>query len=387
MDFELSSEQRMILEYGDRVAQRFDRRYWMSYAEKHEPPKELFEQIAADGFLGLMVPEAYGGGGQGMLEMALFMEGLSNNGIPLLSLVVNSTMSLALIAMHGTEEQKQKYLPAACRGEIKFCFAITEPDAGSNTIEISTLARREGRGFRLKGQKTFITDADAADYALVVARTRPHSEVARKTDGFTLFILDMRRPGVSKTAIPVSIPMPESQWQLFFDDVELAEGDALGTVDDGFRILFDTLNPERIILSALCVGIGRYALRRAVGYASERKVFNKVPIGAYQGLQHPLAAAHAEVELAGLMTHKAAWAFDRRLPAGEYANMAKYAAAEAGIHAVDAAIQCFGGNGFTKEYGMFDLYPMVRLLRTAPLNREMVLNYIGEKVMGLPRSY
>lgn len=387
MNFEISTEQRMILEYGDRIAEQYDRRYWMSYAEKHQTPKELNDQIAADGFVGLMVPEAYGGSGQGMLEMALFMEGLSNNGIPLLSLVVNSTMSLALIAMHGTEEQKQKYLPPACRGESKFCFAITEPNAGSNTIEITTLARREGSKFRLTGQKTFITDADSSDFALVVARTRPHTEVSRKTDGFTLFIMDMKKKGVSKTVIPVSIPMPESQWQLFFDDVELSEADVLGTIDEGFKILFDTLNPERIILAALCSGIGRYALRRAVEYAKDRKVFNKVPIGSYQGLAHPLAIAHTEVELASLMTRKAAWAFDQRQPAGEYANMAKYAAAEAGIHAVDQAVQCFGGNGFTKEYGIFDLYPMVRLLRTAPLNREMVLNYIGEKVMGLPRSY
>jgi acyl-CoA dehydrogenase len=387
MNFELNTEQRMILEYGDKVSQQFDRRYWMKYAELHQPPKELMEQVAADGFLGLMVPETYGGAGQGMMEMALFMEGLANNGIPLLSLVVNSTMSMALIAMHGTEEQKQKYLPAACRGEIKFCFAITEPDAGSNTMEITSIARRDGKGFKLKGQKTYITDADSADYALVVSRTKPHTEVSRKTDGFTLFIMDMKKKGVSKTVIPVSIPMPESQWQLFFDDVELSEADALGTIDDGFKILFDTLNPERIILSALCVGVGRFALRKAVAYANERKLFNKVPIGAYQGLQHPLAVAYSEIEMAGLMTHKAAWAFDNHLPAGEFANMAKYAAAEAGIHAVDASIQCFGGNGFTKEYGMFDLYPMVRLLRTAPLNREMVLNYIGEKVMGLPRSY
>lgn len=387
MNFDLSSEQQMILEYGDRIAQQYDRRYWMTYAEKHQTPKELNAQIAADGFVGLMVPEAYGGGGQGMLEMALFMEGLSNNGIPLLSLVVNSTMSLALIAMHGSEEQKQKYLPPACRGESKFCFAITEPNAGSNTIEITTMARREGGKFRLTGQKTFITDADTSDFALVVARTRSHTEVSRKTDGFTLFILDMKKTGVSKTVIPVSILMPESQWQVFFDDVELSEDDVLGTLDEGFKILFDTLNPERIILAALCTGVGRYALRRAVDYAKDRKVFNKVPIGSYQGLQHPLAIAHTEVELASLMTRKAAWAFDLRLPAGEYANMAKYAAAEAGIHAVDQAIQCFGGNGFTKEYGIFDLYPMVRLLRTAPLNREMVLNYIGEKVMGLPRSY
>ncbi len=388
MDFELSQEQRMIYQYGDNVANKYDRKYWMDYAERHETPKELFRQVADDGFLGMMVPEAYGGAGQGMLEMALFMEGLANNGIPLLSLVVNSTMSLGLIAKHGTEEQKKKYLPSACAGKTKFCFAITEPNAGSNTIEITTLGKPQGPGaFSLSGQKTFITDANTADYALVVARTTPHTLVQRKTDGFTLFIVDMRDKGVEKHLIPMSLPMPESQWQLFFDNVPVTEADALGGVGRGFEILFDTLNPERIILSAMCVGLGRYALGRAVEYANQRRVFSNTPIGAYQGLQHPLAVAKTEIEQAGLMTYKAASTFDRGLPAGEFSNMAKYAGAEAAIHAVDASLQCFGGNGFTKEYGIFDIYPVVRLLRTAPLNRELVLNYIGEKVMGLPRSY
>ncbi len=388
MNFELSNEQRMILEYGDKVSQQFDRRYWMTYADKHQPPKELMAQVASDGFLGLMVPEAYGGAGQGMMEMALFMEGLSNNGIPLLSLVVNSTMSLALIAMHGTEEQKQKYLPAACRGEIKFCFAITEPNAGSNSIEITSIAKSDGKGgFRLNGQKVFITDANCADYAMVVTRTTARADVKKKTDGFTIFMVDMKKKGISKTLIPVAFPVPETQWQVFFDDVALTEADVLGEVGKGFNILFDTLNPERIILSGLCTGVGRFALKKAVAYANDRKVFNNTPIGAYQGVQHPLAMARSEIEMASLMALKAAWAFDQGLPAGEFANMAKYAAAEAGIHAVDSAIQCFGGNGFTKEYGMYDLYGLVRLLRTAPLNREMVLNHIAEHVMGLPRSY
>jgi len=387
MDFELTYEQRMIYEYGDRIAGRFDHKYWRGYAEKQESPKELWQQIADDGFMGLMVPPEYGGGGLGMLEMALFMEGLSNNGIPLLSLVVNSTMSLSLLATYGTEEQKRRYLPDACAGKIKFCFAITEADAGSNSMAITTIARPGAEGFRLNGQKTFITDADTSDYALVVARTKRLQDVTRKTDGFTLFIVDMRQKGVEKHLIPVSIAMPETQWQLFFDDLALTEADVVGRVDRGFDILFDTLNPERIVLSALCTGIGRFALGLAVDYASGRKVFGDTPIGAYQGLQHPLAIARTEVELASLMLRKAAWMFDQKKPAGECSNMAKYAAAEAGIHAVDVSLQCFGGNGFTKEYGIFDLYPLVRLLRTAPISREMVLNFIGEKVMGLPRSY
>ncbi|MDB5840468.1 MAG: acyl-CoA dehydrogenase-like [Herminiimonas sp.] len=387
MDFTLTHEQRMIYEYGDRVSRKYDRRYWMGYAEKNEPPAELYRQITDDGFLGLMVPEEYGGAGQGMTEMTLFMEGLANNGIPLLNLVVGPTMSMGLIAKHGSEEQKRKYLPDGCAGRIKFCFAITEPDAGSNTMMITTMARPDGNGFLLNGQKVFITDAGDADYALVVTRTTASAAVSKKTDGFTLFIVDMKHKGIRKTLIPMSFPIPESQWQLFFDDVPLSPAEALGGIGRGFDILFDTLNPERIILSSLCTGLGRYALGRAVEYSKDRKVFKGTPIGAYQGIQHPLAIARTEIEMASLMTLKAAWAFDHGLPAGEYANMAKYFAAEAGIRAVDNAIQCFGGNGFTKEYGIFDLYPMVRLLRTAPLNREMVLNFIAEKVMGLPRSY
>lgn len=387
MDFDLSHEQRMIYEYGDKIATRFDRKYWMACAEKHEFPAAMYQKVADDGFVGTMVPEAYGGAGLGLLEMALFMEGLSNNGIPLLNLVVGATMSLGFIAKHGSEAQKRTYLPPACRGETRFCFAITEPDAGTNSIRITSVAKRRGERFCLNGQKTFITDADGSDYALVVTRTTPHTEVEHKTDGFTLFIVDLKAKGVVKHLIPMSITAPETQWQLFFDDVELGPEHVVGEIDRGFGILFKSLNPERILVGSIACGIGRYALGRAVEYANERKVFKDVPIGAYQGLQHPLAEARTGIELAALMTHKAAWVFDRAGEAGDFANMAKLAAADAGIRAVDAALQCFGGNGFTKEYGIFDLYPLVRLLKTAPINREMILNYIGEHVMGLPRSY
>jgi acyl-CoA dehydrogenase len=387
MDFDLTHEQRQILEYGDAVAQKYDRKYWMDCAEKRVFPDALYRQVAEDGFVGTMVPEEYGGAGQGMVEMHLFLEGLSNNGIPLLNLVVGATMSLGLIAKYGSEAQKARYLPDACAGKTRFCFAITEPDAGSNTIRTSTIAKKRGNRFALNGQKTFITDAEGSDYALVVTRTTPHTEVQKKTDGFTLFVVDLKAKGIQKQFIPVSIPAPETQWQLFFDDVDLGPDDIIGEVDKGFGILFKSLNPERILVGSICCGLGRYALNRAVAYAKERKVFNDVPIGAYQGLQHPLASARTDVEMASLMTLKAAWIFDQGREAGEFSNMAKLAAADAGTKAVDTALQCFGGNGFTKEYGIFDIYPLVRLLKTAPLNREMILNYIGERVMGLPRSY
>tara|TARA_R110000787_G_scaffold38998_12_gene97892 strand:- start:1252 stop:2415 length:1164 start_codon:yes stop_codon:yes gene_type:complete len=387
MDFSLSNEQNMIYDYGKSLARAFDRKYWMECADAHRFPEEMYKQVATDGFVGTMVPEAYGGAGLGLLEMDLFLESLSDQGIPLLSLVIGATMALGPLGAHGTEEQKQKYLPDACSGKTRFCFAITESGAGTNTIRATTIAKQTPDGrFKLSGEKVFITDFAESDYALVVARTTPHTEVKRKTEGFTLFIVDTKAQGIEARVIPVSIPIPELQYQVFFDDVELGPEHVLGEVGKGFEILFESLNPERVLVGAICTGVGRYAMERAVQYANDRVVFDR-PIGAYQALQHPLAKAKTEIELASLMTRKAAWLFDRGEACGAESNMAKYAAAEAALHAVDASLQCFGGNGFTKEYGIFDIYPMVRLFKTAPLNSEMILNYIGEHVMGLPRSY
>ncbi|MEZ0150912.1 MAG: acyl-CoA dehydrogenase family protein [Candidatus Reddybacter sp.] len=387
MNFSLSDEQNMIYDYGQSLVKSYDRKYWMECADTGRFPEEMYKQVAADGFVGTMVPEAYGGAGLGLVEMDLFMEGLSNQGIPLLSLVIGATMSMAPIGDHGTEEQKQQYLPDACSGKTRFCFAITESGAGTNTIKAATIAKQTPDGrFKLNGNKTFITDFVESDYALVVARTTPHTEVERKTDGFTLFIVDTKAKGVTANEIPVSIPIPELQYEVFFDDVDLGPEHVLGEVGKGFNILFESLNPERVLVGAICTGVGRYAMEKAVEYANDRVVFNG-PIGAYQALQHPLAKAKTEIELASLMTRKAAWLFDRGEACGGESNMAKYAAAEAALHAVDASLQCFGGNGFTKEYGIFDIYPMVRLFKTAPLNSEMILNYIGEHVLGLPRSY
>ncbi|MBV1880348.1 MAG: acyl-CoA/acyl-ACP dehydrogenase [Pseudomonadales bacterium] len=387
MNFDMSEEQRMILAYGDNVAKKYDRTYWMQCAAENRSPRELFDQIAKDGFIGMMVDEEYGGAGLGMMELALLMEGLASNGIPLLSLVVGSGMAMPLLNKHGSEEIKSRLLPDACSGKTKLCFAITEPDAGSNTIKITTTAKAQGDGtYRLNGQKYFISDADDSDYVLLVTRTTPMGETKKKTDGFTLFMVDLKAKGIDMTRIDMSIPVPENQMTLFFDDVVLTDGDIVGEKDKGFQILFDCLNPERILVGAVSTGLGRYALGKAVEYANDRVVF-KGPIGAYQGLQHPLAQAKTEIEMSSLMTYKAAWMFDQGRPAGEYSSYVKYFSAEAACHAVDSSLQCFGGNGFTKEYGIFDIYPMTRLLRTAPLNREMVLNYIGQNVLGLPRSY
>ncbi|MDE0942568.1 MAG: acyl-CoA/acyl-ACP dehydrogenase [Alphaproteobacteria bacterium] len=386
MDFTLSPEQQMIYEYGANVAQKYDHRYWLENARKNKFPDELWHQTAEDGFVGLMIDEAYGGGGLGLLEMALLIEGMSNNGLPLLMYVVGPTMALGHINMHGTEAQKTRYLPDAASGKSIFCFAITESNAGSNSMRMQTVAKPDGDRFKMNGSKTFITGANVSDYAVVVARTTPHDQVKRKTDGFTVFIVDLKAKGVDMHALSMSVVNPEEQFTLFFDDVDLGPEDVLGEVGKGFKILFDLLNPERVTTAAMACGVGRFALERAVEYTSDRVVFNG-PIGAYQGVQHPLAAAKTQIELSSLMMRKAAVQFDLGEEAGPASNMAKYAAAEAGILAVDAALQAHGGNGFTHEYGMYDYYSMVRLLRTAPINRELILNYIGEKVMGMPRSY
>ena len=387
MDFALSHEQQMIYEYGQNLLKDFSREYWVDCAECHEFPTELYKRVAQDGFVGIMVPEEDGGAGLGMVEMMLLQEGLSNVGIPLQSLVVGATMSLGPIGEHGTAEQKQKYLPAGCVGDIRFCFAITEPDAGTNTMRTSTMLTEDGNGgYKLNGRKTFITDAEGSDYMLVVARNVHHGEVERRTDGFTIAIVDTKAPGIEMHPIDVSIPLPEKQYQIFFDDVAVGACDILGELGKGFEILFESLNPERMILASMCCGMGRYAMDRAVEYANDRVVFDR-PIGAYQALQHPLAKGKTEIEMASLMTRKAAWLFDNKQRCGEEANMAKFAASCAAVNAIDASLQCFGGNGFTKEYGVFDLYPFARLLKTAPLNNEMVLNFIAERGMGLPRSY
>ncbi|MDT7944135.1 MAG: acyl-CoA dehydrogenase family protein [Dehalococcoidia bacterium] len=371
------------------LARRYGRAYWLEKAQHGEAPEELWQDLAQGGYLGLTIPEEYGGAGCHLELLAALIEELSADGLPLFMLVLSTAMAHLVLARHGTPQQKATHFPALLRGESRFCFAITEPDAGSNSFNIRTLARREGDSFVISGQKVFISGVDHADHMLVVARTSPREEVADKRQGMGMFIVGTKAEGLQAVAMDTRILITERQFQVFLDRVTVPASALVGEESKGLDVLFDALNPERITVAAMAVGLGRYALAKAVDYARRRVVFN-VPIGAHQGLAHPLAMVATELELAGLMARHAARLFDAgvdRRTVGIYANMAKYAAAEAAIRAVDTAIQVHGGAGFTGEADVITIWPLVRLFRTAPVSREMILNYIAEHHLGLPRSY
>jgi alkylation response protein AidB-like acyl-CoA dehydrogenase len=349
-----------------------------------EPPTELWEALASKGFLGVNLPERYGGGGLGMSALAAVAEEISAAGCSLLLIVVSPAIVGSILVRHGSDAQREEWLPGIAAGTTRVAFAITEPDAGSNSHQISTSATRENGGYRLRGTKTYISGVEDAHAILVVARKR-------EADGSLglplLALVDADAPGLERQHIPTALKAADRQWQLFLDDVVVPEERLIGGESSGLKAAFDGLNPERIMGAAVACGAGRRALKIASEYARERKVWNDVPIGAHQGISHPLAQAKIELELARLMTQKAAALYDAGAPAGEPSNMAKYAAAEAAIRCVDQAIQTHGGNGFALEYGLTDMYWGVRLVRTAPVSREMILNYVAEHSLGLPRSY
>lgn len=387
MDFALTEDQRMIREAVGKLSQRYGRAYFLEKTEKGEDTGELWKELGDSGFLGTLIPEEHGGSALGLVEMELFLESMAEHGMPLLFLVVSSVMGTLALTKHGTDEQKKRFLPDLASGKTKFAFAITEPDAGSNSFRITTKATRVGDCYSLTGRKTYISGADRADYILLVARTTPYDDPALKDKrlGMSLFIVPANAPGLERSRIPVAIEGPESQFLLFLDDVKVPAANRVGPEGAAAAHLFDVLNAERIAVAAFGVGIGRYVLDKAVKYANERQVFD-VPIGAHQGLAHPMAKAKCRVELAALMTQKAAWLVDRGLKAGAESNIAKYEAAEAAIEACDVAIQVHGGNGFSREFDVITIWPWARLLRTAPVSREMILNYVAEHVLGLPRS-
>jgi alkylation response protein AidB-like acyl-CoA dehydrogenase len=349
-----------------------------------EPPTELWNALGDKGYLGVNLPERYGGGGLGMHALQMVGEEISAAGCSLLLIVVSPAIVGSIITRHGTEEQRERWLPGIAAGTTKVAFAITEPDAGTNSHNLSTAATRDNGSYRVRGTKTFISGVEDADAILVIARKRE----ADGTLGLPLLmIVDVDSPGLEKQHIPVAVRASDKQWTLFFDDVEVPADRVIGESETaGLKAAFDGLNPERIMGASVSNGVGRRALEIAAAYANERVVWSQ-PIGAHQGLSHPLAHAKIELELARLMTQKAAVLYDAGAPAGEPANMAKYAAAEAAIKCVDQAIQTHGGNGFALEYGLTDMYWGARLARTAPVSREMILNYVAEHSLGLPRSY
>ncbi|MGZ4698679.1 MAG: acyl-CoA dehydrogenase family protein [Nocardioides sp.] len=353
---------------------------------------ELWAALAETGFTSVNLPEEYGGGGAGLTELTVVCEEVAATGAPLLLLIVSPAICGQVIAQFGTDEQKALWLPKFCGQDTgrwgatwKMAFAITEPDAGSNSHNLATHARQQGDGtWVLNGAKTYISGVDEAEAILVVARTGTDERTGKAQ--LSLFILDADAKGMTKTVIETEVTAPEKQYALFFDDVVIPADRVVGTPNDGLRQVFVGLNPERIAGAAMLNGIGRYALERASEYAREREVWG-VPIGSHQGVAHPLAEAKIQLELARLMTTRAAELYDAGLDAGEAANVAKFAAAEAALKCVDQAIQTFGGNGVATEYGIMSLWGMARLLRIAPVSREMILNYIAQHSLKLPRSY
>ncbi len=379
-----SDEERAIRQAVQGICAGFGERYARECFERSEPPHELWQALSEKGFVGANIPEEWGGGGMGMSGLIWVAEECGAAGVQLLMLVISPAITGSILMRHGTDEQKDRWLRGIAAGTERVAFAITEPDAGTNSHNLRTELRREGDRYLLTGQKVFISAVEDATAVLVVARLR---EADGALGPLCMCIVDADAPGFTRDVIAMPFMGPDRQWQLFCDRVEVEADRLIGGERGGLEAVFAGLNPERMILAAFATGTGRRALQKASAYARERQVWS-VPIGAHQAVSHPLAKAKIELELARLMTQKAAALHDASAPgSGEAANFAKYASAEAGIHCVDAALQAHGGNGFTLEYGVSELWWSARLLRTAPVTAEMILNYVAQHSLGLPKSY
>jgi acyl-CoA dehydrogenase len=388
LDFELSAEQKMIVETATDIARDFGPEYWREKDKKHEFPEDFWKSLVEAGFTGIVVPESYGGGGMGMSEMILAMETLVSDGCGLAGewfLCLSSVFGGLSIAKHGNEAQKQKYLPKIAKG-LEFCLALTEPDAGTNTLNISTAAVRDGDDFVVNGQKMFISGADRAKGMLLVTRTTPIDKAPKRTLGLSLFVVNLPNSAVEIIPIEKHGINYSKTFEMYISDLRVPAENLLGEVDKGWYSVLDTLNPERMSFSAAACGLGLLAIKKAVDYAKERKVFD-APIGSHQAIQFPLAEAKAKIEAARLLNYKAASLYDRGLDCGAEANMAKVAAVEAGTSAVFHAMQTFGGYGYAVEYDVERWWREVNLIRLAPVTHQMALAFIGQHVLGLPKSY
>ena len=379
-----SAEHKAIRESVSGIVARYGPEYFLERGRSGRDIDELWKDLGAAGLLGVHLPAEYGGGGGGMAEAVVVVEELAANGMPMLIWVISPAICGCILAHHGSEEMKREWLPDLADGSRKMAFGLTEPDAGSNSHKVATTARRTATGWTLTGSKYYISAVDQADALLVVAKDAEHSTPEKSA--LSLFVVPTNSPGFSFQKIETSIVSPDSQFTVFFDDVEIGDDALIGTAGKGIRQVFAGLNPERILVGAICSGVGRYAIGKAADYAKQRQVWS-TPIGAHQGIAHPLAEAHIAVELGRMATIRSAELFDAGQPAGEAANIAKFAASEAALQALDQAIQTHGGNGLAHEYGLSELWFITRLMRTAPVSREMVLNFIAQNSLGLPRSY
>ncbi|MDX6740828.1 acyl-CoA dehydrogenase family protein [Actinocorallia sp. A-T 12471] len=389
MDFSLTEDQRSIREAVlDFCAARFPDDYWLDLDGRGVFPHEFHSAMADAGWLGVAMPEDVGGAGLGITEAAVMMQAVaeSGGGMTAASSIHGPVFSMQPVALFGTEEQRKRMIPPVLSGEQKICFAVTEPDAGLDTTKLRTRAERRDGGYLVNGEKIWISVAQVADKMMLLARTTPLEDVKRKTEGLSLFFTDLDRARIEVRSIPKMGRHAVDSNLLFLSDVWIPEEDRIGAEGDGFKIILHGLNPERILLAAEAIGLGRAALNRAARYARERIVFDR-PIGMNQGVQHPLAKCWAQLEAANLMVMKAATLFDDGVDCGVEANAGKYLAAEAGFEACHTAMLTLGGMGYAREYHVERYLREVLIPRTAPVSPHMILNYLAEKVLGLPKSY
>lgn len=388
MDFELNTEQKMIVQAASEIAEDFSPEYWRKKDRDHEFPDEFWKALVDAGFAGMMIPEKYGGGEMGMFEMILAMETLSSKSCGMAGtwfLVLTSVFGGLSIVNHGNEGQKEKYLPRIVKG-MEFCLALTEPDAGTNTLNTQTMAIEDGEEYVINGRKTFISGADRAKGMVLVTRTTPLNKVQKRTLGLSLFVVDIPDPAIEVAPIEKHGINYSKTCEVFMSDLRVPKENMLGDKDKGWYLILDTLNPERMSFSSAAGAIGILALNTAVEYAKQRKVF-QAPIGSHQALQFPLAEAKAKIEAAKLLNYNAAWLYDKDLSCGAEANMAKVAAVDAGFQATYYAMQTLGGYGYAVEYDVERWWREINLIRLAPVTHQMALAFIGEHVLGLPKSY
>lgn len=388
MDFELTEDQATIRKAVAELAGKFSDQYWLEKDAAHEFPAEFYDAFARGGWLGITTPEEFGGHGYGITEASLLLEEVSASGG---GMNAASSMHLSIFGMHpvivhGSEELKRRNLPRIVNGDLHVCFGVTEPEAGLDTTKITTFARRDGDHYVVNGRKVWISKAQESEKVLLLTRTTKFEDAKKKTDGLTLFFTELDRDHVDIRPIDKMGRNAVSSNELFIDDLRIPVEDRVGEEGQGFKYILDGLNPERMLVAAEALGLGRAALRKAVQYGNEREVFGR-PIGMNQGLQFPLADSLARLDAAELALRKATWLYDNGKPCGREANTAKYLCADAGFQAADRALQTHGGMGYSEEYHVSRYFREARLLRIAPLSQEMVLNYLGSHVLGLPRSY
>lgn len=388
MDFTEDSEHAAIRSAVRDICARFPDEYWAEADATHTFPWAFYDAMAAGGWIGIAIPAAYGGGGAGLTEAAIVVEEVAASGAAMngASAIHLSIFGMYPVVMHGSEELRQRYLPRVARGDLHVAFGVTEPDAGLDTTAIRTRAVRDADGYRVTGRKVWTSKALESDRVVLLTRTTPAEDCERRTDGLTLFVASLKDPAVTIRPIAKVGRNAVDSCEVSYDGLYVDAADRVGDEGKGFGYLLDGLNAERVLIAAEALGVGKAALRRAVGYAKNRVVFGR-PIGANQGLSFPLAEAHARLSAAELVIRHAAWRIDGNLACGEQANVAKFLAAEAGFAAADVAVQTHGGFGYASEYHVERYWREARLMRIAPVPQEMVLNYLAEHVLGLPRSY